>query len=95
MKSNVDLYLNADRTKVVAADDPAAATLLVNADREIPDAEITRLGEGLLSQARALGKDVEQAVEPTETKEVESSPENKAVDAPMHRRGSGAKTSQE
>lgn len=53
MKSNVDLYLNADRTKVVT-EGPDAAYLLVNAGREIPDAEVMAYGSGILNQAAAL-----------------------------------------
>lgn len=78
MKSNINLYLNADRSKVVTADDPEAASLLVNAGREIPDGEIVALGEGLLSQARALSKSSDE----TEEKAVSAAPEDKAVKTP-------------
>lgn len=86
MKSNVDLYLNADRSKVVLAADPAAASLLVNAGREIPDAEVSAMGAGILEQAQALadGKPPAGAKAmsgPTEDKEQRQAG-NKAATAP-------------
>lgn len=73
MKSTVDLYLSADRTRVLT-DPEDGGMLLVNAGREIPDAEIVAYGEGLLTQARALtkGEDADEAeakaAEPAENK---------------------------
>jgi hypothetical protein len=54
MKSNVDLYLNSDKTKVVLEGDREAASLLVNAGREIPDGEVIAMGRGILEQAQKL-----------------------------------------
>ncbi len=78
MKSNVNLYLNADGTKVVT-EGPEAASLLLNAGREVPDAEIEAYGEGLLKQAQALGGEkAAKAEAPSEDKAMEPA-EDKAV----------------
>lgn len=92
MKSNVDLYLNADRTKVVTAG-PDAAFVLVRAGKNVPDGEISRLGTGLLAQARELGKSDEAEAEPepeqAEEKQVEAPAEDKAVKAPAENKARG------
>lgn len=89
MKSNVDLYLTADRTKVVTAG-PDASFLLVRAGKTMPDAEISHIGPGLLSQARELSREEEApAEEPAEEKQVEAPPEDKAVKAPAENKGRG------
>jgi hypothetical protein len=95
MKSNVDLYLNADRTKVVTEGDPAAASVLVNAGREIPDAEVTAMGPGILEQAQKLGGAAtvdapaeDNAEQQPETKQEEPA-EDKAVSAPAEDKAAG------
>lgn len=96
MKSNVDLYLNADRTKVVTEGDPDAASFLVNAGREIPDAEVEAMGAGILEQAQKLGnpeapaedKSTDEAAPDAETKQEEPS-ENKSVEAPAEDKSTG------
>lgn len=89
MISPVDLYLNADRTKVVT-EGPDAASLLVNAGRDIPDAEVAAMGPGILEQAQKLAAPAEQASsakpEEPEAKEADKS-EDKAVKAPEENKG--------
>lgn len=67
MKSDVDLYLSADRTKVTTEPENGGM-LLVNAGREIHDAEIVAYGEGLLTQARALAKGEAEDEAPADAK---------------------------
>lgn len=98
MKSNVDLYLNVDKTRVVAASDPDARFLLVRAGKNMPDGEISQIGAGLLSQARELGRGEEQEAEsepepkqeePAEEKQVDAPAEDKAVKAPAETKSRG------
>lgn len=94
MKSTVDLYLNADRTAVVLESDPTASSLLVNAGREIPDAEVTAMGVGILEQAQKLGnpeapaEDKAAPEQESETKQEEPS-EDKSVEAPAEDKAAG------
>jgi hypothetical protein len=90
MKSSVDLYLNADKTKVVLEGDRAAASLLVNAGREIPDAEVTALGSGLLEQAQALNEPKAEG-KAQEAKQVDGPPEDKAQKSPDETKSGGRK----
>jgi hypothetical protein len=93
MKSNVDLYLNADRTKVVKDGDPDAAFLLVNAGREIPDAEVEKMGAGLLNQAQEVARAAEAPAEAPagEEKATAAPAEDKAVEAPAENKASKSK----
>jgi len=66
MISNVDLYMTRERDRVVLESDPDAAALLVNAGRDIPEAEIVRLvGAGGLAMAKSLGVPAEPAPTPS------------------------------
>lgn len=60
------IYLDSTRTKTVAADDPAAAFLLVASGGQIPLAEAQQYG--LVADAKAKAHEANKAKAPTSNK---------------------------
>jgi hypothetical protein len=85
-RSEVDLYRTADG-RIVAAGDPDAAFLIVNAGREIADGELALLGvdvRDVKALAKGLGDASSHRQEPDETepdegKKAEEKAEDKAA----------------